>query len=118
MGKVVEVGLLKPSRAFGAALYSGLESLVVAENAATLDVMNFFVSGKCAVAGDLVMVEIELVTEVAILQLLMGATLGLGVTMSKPLFSRFTSGLIFPLLLTLGSVTCVGCDPDGNGVDG
>lgn len=43
--KVVDAELLKPSRTFGAAVYPGLGGLVVAEKAATLDVMNFFVSG-------------------------------------------------------------------------
>lgn len=65
------------------------------------------------------MVEIVLATEVVILQLLMGTTLALvSATTPKPQFSRFTSGLMFPLLLTLASVTCVGCGPDGSGVDG
>ena len=120
--KVVDAGLLKPSRTFGPAVYPGLGGLVVAEKAATLDVMNFFVSGYTAVAGDLAMVEIVLATEVVILQLLMGTTLALvDVTTPKPMFSRFTSRLMFPLLLTLASVTCVGClgcGSGGSGVDG
>lgn len=43
--KAVDAELLKPSRAFGAAVYPGLGGLVVAEKAATLDVVSFFVSG-------------------------------------------------------------------------